>query len=511
MILQKVHSISLIIALIFSGINQAKATDIYAEGEHHQLSKITSVSQLSNVKANSWAWQTLANLSQKYNCPGFENFANNQTLSRYEFAAKLNACILQINEMSASGKLDKMNREDLAIIQKLQAKFAAELVTFKQKLDLLDNKVTGLEAQQFSPNIKLEGEVIFAVTGVAGGKKANSNTKEINENLVLSDRFRLSLETSFTGKDRLQLRLQGRNTPELADVTNTQMANLGFDGDDDNEIEIDELDYKFALGKETRVTLYATGGGLGDFVPSVNSLFSSSGEGSISTFGKENPIRRQSGGAGIGISHNFHDSLNLSLGYISNDAADPERGLFASPYGAIAQITLEPSKTTAISLTYTHSYNNVGTGTGSELTSDPFSDKADAITANSFGAEAAWQLNSTITLGGRVGFIHAQAEDLPATPNAIISTWALMLALRDIGTKGSFAGFIVGQPPKVTYNSFGNAFEDKDTSLHLEAFYKFKISDNVSITPGLFVITNPEHSNGNDDIFVGTVRTTFSF
>lgn len=63
----------------------------------------------------------------------------------------------------------------------------------------------------------------------------------------------------------------------------------------------------------------------------------------------------------------------------------------------------------------------------------------------------------------------------------------------------------------MTHNSLGEAFEDQDTSLHLEAFYHFQITDNLAITPGLFVITNPEHNQNNDSIYVGTVRTTFTF
>ncbi|WP_375513274.1 hypothetical protein [uncultured Nostoc sp.] len=90
--------------------------------------------------------------------------------------------------------------------------------------------------------------------------------------------------------------------------------------------------------------------------------------------------------------------------------------------GAIAQLILEPTKTPELSVTYIHSHNNLKTGTGSELTSDPFNDEADAIIANSFSAEAAWQLSPVITLVGRVGFIHAKAEDLPADPIASIFT-----------------------------------------------------------------------------------------
>ena len=53
--------------------------------------------------------------------------------------------------------------------------------------------------------------------------------------------------------------------------------------------------------------------------------------------------------------------------------------------------------------------------------------------------------------------------------------------------------------------------EDDATSLHFELFYRFKVNDNISVTPGMFVVTNPGHIAQNDTIYVGTVRTTFRF
>ncbi|NEQ24091.1 MAG: carbohydrate porin, partial [Microcoleus sp. SIO2G3] len=41
--------------------------------------------------------------------------------------------------------------------------------------------------------------------------------------------------------------------------------------------------------------------------------------------------------------------------------------------------------------------------------------------------------------------------------------------------------------------------------------YKLQLTDNIAITPGAFVILNPEHNDVNDTIFVGTFRTTFTF
>ncbi|MBD2693371.1 iron uptake porin [Anabaena catenula] len=508
--LLKAGLISLVVSCTLSIRTQANSIS----PDINNFNQINSVSQLSNISADSWKFKTLQSLAQKFNCVNGlskNNDLTNKQLTRYQFAVKLNTCIASISQLIINNDSAAIDQETFITIQRLQREFSPELNIFETRVSLLETNVNKLESQQFSPHVELEGEVIFAVTGVAGKQKAGTTNKPINDNLVLSNRVRLTLESSFTGKDKLQVRLQGSNTPELEDVTGTKMANLGFDGDDENEVELDEIEYRFGLGKQTRMTLYGLGGGLGDLVPSINPLFSGSGDGSISTFGRENPIRRQGGGVGVGISHNLNNAVNFSLGYIASNAADSNKGIFASPNGVISQLTLEATKTTALSFTYVYSHNNLNTGTGSELTSDPFNDQANSITANSFGAEAAWQINPTISLGGRVGFINAETEDLPTDANATISTWAVLLTLKDIGKEGSFAGFVFGQPPKVTHNSFGKAFEDKDTSLHLEAFYHFSITDNLAITPGLFVIISPEHDNSNDTIYVGTVRTTFTF
>ncbi|MCC5642431.1 iron uptake porin [Nostoc sp. CHAB 5824] len=124
------------------------------------------------------------------------------------------------------------------------SELSAELETLEKQVTLLETNVARLKRQQFSPHVELEAEVIFAVTGFAGEKRANSS-KPINENLVLSDRVRLSFVSSFNRKDKLEVRLQARNTPALEDVTGTQMTNLGFDGNDENEVEVDELEYRF--------------------------------------------------------------------------------------------------------------------------------------------------------------------------------------------------------------------------------------------------------------------------
>ena len=131
---------------------------------------VTSVSQLSDVKPTDWAFTALQSLVERYGCiAGYPDrtYRGNQSTSRYEFAAGLNACLDKVNEIISAGLADKVSKEDLATLQKLQEEFATELATLRGRVDALDAKTAQLEAQQFSTTTKLNGEVIFSAIGVA--------------------------------------------------------------------------------------------------------------------------------------------------------------------------------------------------------------------------------------------------------------------------------------------------------------------------------------------------------
>ena len=46
---------------------------------------------------------------------------------------------------------------------------------------------------------------------------------------------------------------------------------------------------------------------------------------------------------------------------------------------------------------------------------------------------------------------------------------------------------------------------------HLEGFYRYPVTKNISINPGLLILINPEGDNDNDTIYVETIRTIFKF
>jgi hypothetical protein len=502
LVLKLLKSVLISLPLIISNSNCLNAlpfTQVQELDQAKNKSQIPAVSQLSKVNLNSWQFQALQGLNSRYQC-----LANNKTLAqsppvitRNHFAVLLYQCLANIKQTS-----NLLDRQDMAIINRLQQDFEPKFIGLKTRVNQLESRVNTLEKQSFAPQVELEGEAIIAVAEVWQDENDTS--------LTLGNRLRLDFITSFTGKDELQIRLQGRSIPEFAETTDTNMANLGFDGADDNEVEIDEIEYEILLTENTRLNLYALGGGLGDLIPAINPLFSGSGDGAISLFGRENPIRRQAEGTAIALSQDLGKKFNLTVGYVSNEANEPDRGLLQDPYAAITQLTFLPSDQLNLSLTYNYTSNNVGTGTGSQLAENPFGNSED-VTTQGVGGEFSFLLQPNISLGGRLGWIQASAQDLPDTPQADILTWAIMLGVSDWSRENSLLGFVFGQPPKVMENNLGAEFEDPDTAYHLEAFYRWQLTDDIAVTPGLFTIFNPEHNSQNDSIVVGTIRTTLEF
>jgi Carbohydrate-selective porin, OprB family/S-layer homology domain len=490
-----------------------------ARDSDEAFAQVTSVSQLTDVKPTDWAFQALQSLVERYGCiVGYpdKTYRGNRALTRYEFAAGLNACMDRINELIAAGTADLVKKEDLAILQNLQEGFAAELATLRGRVDGLETRTATLEKQQFSTTTKLNAEAIFAVAGVATGDTVNGNA--VQKNTVLGDRIRLNFDTSFNGEDLLRVRLQALNLqPFSSNATFTPEGDLRLAASPDgtNAISIDALLYQFKLGEKTTIVLEANAGAIDDFTDTINPfLDGDGGSGALSHFGTRNSIYYLLNGAGIGITHEFSEKLELSLGYLANDAASPNAGsgLFNGAFGAIAQLTVRPFEPLAIGLTYIHAYNNDFRANGSGGSNNAnLGNLGEAFNSDSFGLSASFQLNSKIVINGSVGYTTANV--LSGNRGSVdIWNWAVGLAFPDLFRKGSIAGIVVGMEPKVTNASSRlNFLEDRDTSLHVEGFYQFQLTDNIAITPGIIWLTAPDHNSSNDGIVIGVIRTTFAF
>jgi hypothetical protein len=514
-------------------------TDVNSTTEAGQ---VTSVSQLSDVQPTDWAFQALQSLVERYGCiAGYPDgtFRGNRAATRYELAAALNACLDQISDRFAT-------KEDLATVKALQEEFKAELATLKGRVDGLEARTKVLEAQQFSTTTKLTGEVIFAGSEVFTDNDRRPvatgvPTAPLNARFFSGYRARLNFDTSFTGQDKLRVRLQARDTANISAVTGNNFGRLGFDGSTGGTFELDDLWYKFPIGKNTKVTIIAKSGEFNDFVgDTFNPYLASSSTGALSRFGRFNPLYRFADTgltAGVVVNQKINDQFAFSAGYLApnpTNSVGPTGGLFGGSYSALAQLEVKPFKSLGLGLTYVHSFQEAASasalnaislagGMGSTYANNPFGAGSNRNSSDSAGLEFTWKTAPWLNISGWAGvtFAEATGNAQVAKQNATILNWAVAFAFPDLLIPGNLGALIVGQEPTViggtrkqscgALGSANSAVPDCGMNFHLEALYKFKINGNVSITPGLIVILNAQNNEANPVEFVPVVRTTFTF
>lgn len=503
------------------------------------IAQVTSVSQLSDVQPTDWAFQALQSLVERYGViAGYPDgtFRGNRAMTRYEFAAGLNAALDRVNELIAAGTADQVSKEDLATLQRLQEEFAAELATLRGRVDTLEASTAELEANQFSTTTKLVGEVIGAVTDAFGG--------DTNASTVFQDRVRLDFQTSFFGKDILHTRLAAGNGRPLdlgADTyEGTQTFQLQPDEGFSNDIRLDWAAYDFPLFGNSRAYIAAAGGIHSDYAPTLNPYFEDfdGGRGALSTFASESPIYRIGGGAGAAVNLSFGEGgilrpSSLTIGYLADNANNPGEnfGLFNGDYAGLAQLNFTLGDRFSLAATYVHAYHNAGDGiydlggslnssnqatgpiVGTTLANNPaltpgFGGNVPLVT-NSYGVEAAFRLSDRISISGFGAYTNAT---LIGRGNGDIWTFGGGVALPDFGKEGNLLGVFAGvQPTLRSLDAPGVGNFSRNYGVHVEGFYRYQLTDNISITPGVIWLSAPGQNDDNDDAIIGTLRTTFNF
>ena len=494
---------------------------------------IISVSQLSDVRSNDWAFTALQSLVERYNCiAGYPDltFRGKQATSRYEFAAGLNACLDKINEIISAGLADKVSKEDLATLQKLQEEFAAELATLRGRVDALDAKTTKLEAQQFSTTTKLRGEAIFGLAAASDGiAGANGTLLPVGQsdrtNTIFSYRVRLNLDTSFTGKDLLRTRLQASNTPNIATALGVENASrLSYEsGTANNTFEINRLSYKFPVGES--ITAYiAPIGQTEDIINPLNPLESDS-QGTISRFGRFNPairIASDKNPAVAGFDWKISDKVSFQAAYTASNAAlaTGRGGVTGGDTKVIAQFVFKPADSLVLGVTYANAFTTGGSlGAGLNASTTPGFTNSE-LNSNTVVGSLIWDITKKFTFNvwGSATFING--KNTGVNPNAFVSTtntsWNASISGKDLFSEGDLAAFSFGQP-FFTTSANGDlipnflALTSPTTPYQLEAFYRIPVTKNITITPGVFFVFNQGNDSRNGTATVAVIRTTFSF
>jgi len=488
--------------------------------------QVTSVTQLSDVKPTDWAYQALSNLVEKYGCvAGYPNgtYKGGQAMTRYEAAALLNACLDRVTEITDE-------------IQRLQQDFAKELEVIKGRVGSLEKKVAKLEATQFSTTTKLQGDTYWTLGGptFTGANNNNTNGTQRNSSRWGATSFnydlRLNLNTSFTGKDLLYTRLRSGN-----------FANSAFNGQPyslmtldrafaptggSNVFNLDRLYYRFPAGKS--FTAVVGPRARNTEALAINPFYYGDFEGLdfFRLHGAPGTYNKATGGmAALIWKQNVKKGkpfFAASTGYVAPnaDSSNPTNGgVFENGSGGswLTQIGYQAQQWKA---TFGWRYGQCGQavnrrGTQAAVAAEPCSTNWTSDNYNNnFALGLAWQPknNGTIVPSISAGWGYSAyaysntasgaavatsnttasggvASNLRPTNIAATQSWTVGLQWKDVFQKGNSAGMAVGQPSFVTATRNGTT--PFDGNYAWEWWYKFQVSDNISLTPMLFYLSNP--------------------
>lgn len=523
--------------------------------ENTEVAAVTSVSQLSDVKPTDWAFTALQSLVERYGCiAGYPDstFRGGKSLARYEFAAGLNACLDKINEIISAGLADKVSKEDLATLQKLQEEFAAELATLRGRVDALDAKTAKLEAQQFSTTTKLSGLAFFNLTGATAGGNVLRETgarnagvpitaTAVRPNVTFGYYLFLNLTTSFTGKDALvtQLVTGNGNSPANNFVSAGYTNSWGTPFLDQtgvptaNVFNIRELFYSFPVASNVNVAIgprlnfyrYFDGNRFTSFLTGATS-FNSNG----STL--SNAVDR---GSGAVVTWTINPQFRFTAAYLgentefltapnNNTSSDPQQGLFGGTNTLSAELVYSPSRDANIRLLYTRSNIKANGGRISGATAEPlpygFADDGVGGAINNATADTIilnfdWLVTKGFGVFGRYSYGSTNISPINAVQGGSVNVNAFQfgLAFPDLFKESALAvlSFVVPHSYSSGRNFLLSGGGDGATQYDLELSYYYPISKNIAIVPAFYAIFNPNSFSTNPTVFVGNLRTQFSF
>ncbi len=484
------------------------------------MAQVTPITELSDVKPTDWAYLALQSLIKRYGIlAGYRDgtFRGNRAVTRYEFAAGL-------NQMIEAGLKNKVSREDMITLQRLQDEFTGELTALRGRVDTVEARTAQIEANQFSTTTKLIGQVVFDQNG---GTSSGRNVRDPNVTFI--SRVRLNFASSFTGKDQLYAQLQAGLGNDI-DNAGQYFAGLGtFSGLDfanqSPNFRLNRFRYNFPLFTDDLQVSVFTSAFVSDYVD-LNS-YANTNTSDFSASWAVNDYLVLGGdrrGAGAALTYNpSKGPFTFTAVYRASGANNPasstantftgnnpqitgnagarrdRNGIFGSPYLSAAEVTYAPTKSFTIRVLYTYGFDG--------------GDRFSAI-----GTNFELALSKKVALFGRFGHVFdyapsaiyngfgdpGQVSGSVITNRAQPNFWTAGVAFPDLFLEGALAGIQVGQP--FIDNSIGDV-----TETNLEAFYRFPISNNITITPSFQMIVNPGNFSNQGTAYIGSLRTVFNF
>ncbi len=502
----------------------------------NSLDQVTSVSQLGDVQPTDWAFQALQSLVERYGCiAGYPDatYRGNRAITRFEFAAGVNACLDKIRELISQRSENIVDRNDLIKVQKLQEEFAAQIAILRGRTDLLEARNTELKANQFSPQTKLSGFAVFGIQGRSPNRadraprdgKRDTKDPGTNVNTIALSQFYLTTQLSPRSNLLIGFYNQsGGTAPQL-----TKDINLAYNFGETSGTTLSDLYYRFLVSDKLAVIAGTTGVNMISSFRGPNRAESATA-GPISSFAQRNPILNTGlGQGGIGIDWQFAKRASLQAVYSTNIP-----GFFVSSTGATGhntlgvELTLTPVDPVDVTFYYVNDYSPDGNllsfAGDTQLTAiNPSTNKSASLQTNAVGASLNWRISPRVSVGGWAGYSNSR---IPGKSGTVATTnYMVFVNFPDLFKTGNLGGIYIGQPPKIVSSNLatGNNIPDfldtglgrrggqPGTTTHVEVFYRWQVNNNVSVTPGLILIFQPDHTPNSDPIAVGVLRTSFSF
>jgi hypothetical protein len=388
---------------------------------------------------------------------------------------------------------------------------------------------------------------------VLGVPNQQSNRRTLGATSFNYD-VRLNLDTSFTGKDLLRTTLRAGNffgngvNPSAYGTGLTFLEVPTNAPTADNVVEVNRLFYNFPVGENFSVTAGARvrmdDAGMLGMWPSV---YPADTVLDFFTYAGSPQAYNTSFGLGAGAGIVYNDVLGakgwtLSTNYVSanGNQGNPNTGGImteGSQSTSVTQLGYTGGKFPVIggsawglAAAYTYSQNMAPSV--STLLTQFFN----TGTSNNVGISGYWVPENTgwipsVSTGWGHG-AYQQAGLWNNTSWARTNSWYLGLQWPDTFVKGNDLGMAVGQAPFMTTNGGGNSTDgyavtngvngNLDSNYMWEWWYKFQVTDNITVTPALYYIQNYDGQigkinisngqyNASSNVFGGLLKTTFKF
>lgn len=586
-------------------------TDLQTQTES-PTSQVNTVSELSDVDPASWAFQALKSVVERYGClEGYPNktYLGSRPLSRYEFAAGLNACLEKISELIAAGTADKASKDDLAALQRLAEEFRNELAALRGRVAALEDKTREIESKLFSTTAKLDGSVVMAVTG--GGAGSNNTVRlplagptlgdsplinlveqQLNRlgvpapftrartvtgdaaNVSFVARSTLNIRATFSGTDELLVRMRGVTGQDISSVFPGIAGSLGtlfYAGNPNNfsspairgfsydgsalanvpvngtaPVTFDKVRYIFSpFGESVR---FFVGPRIDLFEVIDTNSFANNEEFDFSNgFFINNPlVTPLFAGPGLGFDWTISKNFSLRAAYIAASGGSAlafgSGGLTGGNNLVAAEFEIRPSVTSSIKLQYSH-YVEQNSLFGIDFSLNGTFGQFTRSVTDVAGFNGEWAITPSVAIFGRFGYAFSDVRfqlssfvsDVVFGPgstttlasNLDSTTWSAGLAFPNfVGSPGTLA-VVVGQVPRISSSrdfvftngtpppgaptQAINGFIPSGRETDVELFYRFPITERLTITPDFQLIFDAANIANNPTISVFTLRTVFTF